>query len=111
MDQRRRIIKEIFNKKEGFFRNNADSEYRNKPNRGKMEDIEKRKQSKTPNRGNHSQSRSRSELEILTTADIKVKALKGLYFRQEITKIEAQDITSRIMVKNVIKRKETFFVV
>ena len=49
------------------------------------------------------------KLEKLTTDEIKVKVLKGLYFHQEITKNEAQEITPRIIVKNMIKRKEKFF--
>ena len=38
-----------------------------------------------------------------------VTALKGLHFHQEITKTEAQEGKPRIIVKNMIKRKETFF--
>ena len=56
---------QIFNKKKDFFINNSSSEYRNKPNRDenanrKMDNawFEKRKESKTPNRGNRSRSRS-----------------------------------------------------
>ena len=49
------------------------------------------------------------KLEIVTTDEIKVKALKGLYFHQEITKTEAQEVKPRIIVKNMIKIKETFF--
>ena len=49
------------------------------------------------------------KLEIVTTDEIKVIALKGLYFHQEITKTEAQGVKPRIIVKNMIKRKETFF--
>ena len=67
--------------------------------------IEKRKEDKTPNWGNHSQSICRNE----TPSETKTKALKGLYFHQEITKTEAQEIIPRIIVKNTLKRKETFF--
>ena len=49
------------------------------------------------------------KLEILTTDKIKVKALKGLYFHQEITKTEAQEITPTRIVKIIIKRNGTFF--
>ena len=49
------------------------------------------------------------KLEILTPDKIKTKALKGMYFHQEITKTEAQEITARIILKSTIKRKETFF--
>ena len=49
------------------------------------------------------------KLEILTPDKIKTKALKGMYFHQEITKTEAQEITARIILKSMIKRKETFF--
>ena len=49
------------------------------------------------------------KLEILTKDEIKVKALKGLYFQQEITKIEAKQVTPRVFVKNMIKTKENFF--
>ena len=49
------------------------------------------------------------KLEILTIDEIKVKALKGLYFHQEITKIEAKQVTLRIFVKNMIKTKEKYF--
>ena len=49
------------------------------------------------------------KLEIATMDKIKVKALKGLYFHQEITKTEAQEVKPRIIVKNMIKIKETFF--
>ena len=48
------------------------------------------------------------KLEIVTTNEIKVKALKGLYFHQEITKTKAQKEKPRTMVKNMIKRKEIF---
>ena len=60
-----KISIQIFNKKENFFLNNSSSEYRNKPNRDenanrKRDDawFEKRKGNKTPNRSNHSGSRS-----------------------------------------------------
>ena len=49
------------------------------------------------------------KLEIVITDEIKVKALKELHFHQEITKTEAQEVKPRIIVKNMIKRKETFF--
>ena len=49
------------------------------------------------------------KLEIVITEEIKVKALKELHFHQEITKTEAQEVKPRIIVKNMIKRKETFF--
>ena len=49
------------------------------------------------------------KLEILTPDEIKTKALKGMYFHQEITKTKAQEITPRIILKSMIKRKETFF--
>ena len=38
-----------------------------------------------------------------------VTTLKGLYFHQEITKTEGQEGKPRIIVENMIKRKETFF--
>ena len=49
------------------------------------------------------------KLEIVTTDEIKVEALERLYFHQEITKTEAQEVKSNIIVKNMVKRKETFF--
>ena len=49
------------------------------------------------------------KLKILTKDEIKVKALKGLYFQQQITKIEAKQVTPRVFVKNMIKTKENFF--
>ena len=49
------------------------------------------------------------KLEIVSTDEIKLKALKGLYFHQEITKTEAQEVKPRTIVKNMIKIKETFF--
>ena len=49
------------------------------------------------------------KVEIVTTNETKVKALKGLYLHQEITKTEVQEIKPRIIVKNMSKRKETFF--
>ena len=49
------------------------------------------------------------KLEILTTDKIKVKALRGLYFHQEITKTEAQELTPTRIVKIIIKRNGTFF--
>ena len=49
------------------------------------------------------------KLEIVTTDQIQVEALKGLYFHQEITKTEPLEVKPRIIVKNMIKRKETFF--
>ena len=70
---------QIFNRKKDFFLNNSSSEYRNKTSRDKNANRKrddawfgKRKENRIPNRGNHSRSRSRNE--------IKVKALKGLYF-------------------------------
>ena len=63
------ISRQIFNKKENIFLSTSSSEYRNKPNRDenanrKRDDawFEKRKENKTPNRGNHSRSRRRSEI-------------------------------------------------
>ena len=47
------------------------------------------------------------KLEIVTTDDINVKALKGSYFNQEIIKTEAQEVKPRIIVKNMNKRKTT----
>ena len=47
--------------------------------------------------------------EIVTTDEIKVKATKGLYFHQEIAKTEAREVEPRIIMKKMIKRKETFF--
>ena len=35
------------------------------------------------------------KLEIVTTGEIKVKALKGLYFHQEITRAKAQEVKPR----------------
>ena len=68
LHQRKRKINTNIQQKERLFLNNSSSEHRNKPNRDenanrKKDDawIEKRKENKTPNRGNHSQSRSRSE--------------------------------------------------
>ena len=59
---------QIFNKKEDVYLNNSSSEYRNKPcrdqNANRKRDnawFEKTKENKTLDRGNHSQSRSRSE--------------------------------------------------
>ena len=49
------------------------------------------------------------KLEIVTTDKIKVKALKGLYFHQKVTKTEAQKVKPRIIMKSMIKRNETFF--
>ena len=48
------------------------------------------------------------EAEAVVKPEI-VTTLKGLYFHQEITKTEAQEGNPRIIVKNMIKRKETFF--
>ena len=50
-----------------------------------------------------------AKVERVTTDEVKVKALKGLYFHQEITKTEGQEIKPRIIVKNMSKRKEKFF--
>ena len=49
------------------------------------------------------------KLEIVITDEIKVRAPKGFYFIQEITKTEAQEVKPRIFLKNMIKIKETFF--
>ena len=51
---------------------------------------------------------------IIQEAEAEVKpeivtTLKELYFHQEISKTEAQDGKPRIIVKNMIKRKEKFF--
>ena len=51
---------------------------------------------------------------IIQEAEAEVKpeivtTLKELYFHQEISKTEAQDGKPRIIVKNIIKRKEKFF--
>ena len=48
------------------------------------------------------------KLEIVTTDEITVKALKGLFFHQVTTKTEAQKVKPRLILKNM-KRKETFF--
>ena len=48
------------------------------------------------------------KLEIVTTDEIKVKALKGFYFHQEITRTEAQKVKRRIFLKNMINIKEHF---
>ena len=50
------------------------------------------------------ETEAEAKVEIVTTDMIKVKALKGLYFHQEITKTEAQEIKPRIIVKNMRKR-------
>ena len=49
------------------------------------------------------------KLEIITADEIKVKALKGLHFHKKTTKTDAQEVKPRIIVKKMIKRKETFF--
>ena len=55
------------------------------------------------------EAEAKVKLEILATGKIKVKILKGLYFHQQTNKTKLQEITLRIMVINMIKRKETFF--
>ena len=42
-----------------------------------------------------------SIVHIYATDEIKVKALKGLYFHQEIAKTEAQEVKPKIIVKNI----------
>ena len=49
------------------------------------------------------------KLEIATTDEIKVKALKGLYFHQKITKTEAQEVKPRIIVKKHNQHKRNIF--
>ena len=50
-----------------------------------------------------------AEAEVkLEIHETKVKVLKGLHFHQELTKIETQEVKPRIIVKSMIKRKETF---
>ena len=107
---------QIFNKKEDFFVNNSNSEYRNKLNRNENANRKrydawfgKRKKNKTPNRAIIQEVESEVKLKIVTTDEINVKALKRLYFHLEITKKEAQEVKLRIIVKNMIKREETFF--
>ena len=59
---------QIFNKKEDVFLNNSSSEYRNKPNRDENANRKRgdtcfgeTKENRTPNRGNHSRNRRKSE--------------------------------------------------
>ena len=101
---------QIFNKKEDFFLNNSSSEYQNKPKRvananRKMDNawFEKRKEHKTLIEA--ILHKAEVKLEIVTTDQIKVEALKGLYFHQEITKTEPLEVKPRIIVKNMMKRK------
>ena len=49
------------------------------------------------------------KLEIATTDEIKVKASKGLYFHQKITKTEAQEVKPRIIVKKHNQNKRNIF--
>ena len=107
---------QIFNKKEDFFLNNSSSEYRNKPNRVKtliekemMLGLKRGKKTGHQIEAINQKTEAEAKLEIVITDEIKVKALKGLYFHQEITKTEGQEVKPRIIVKNMIKIKETFF--
>ena len=108
---------QIFNKKEDFFVNNSSSEYRNKLNRDENANRKRydawfgkrKKKNKTPNRAIIQEVESEVKPKIVTTDEIKVKALKRLYFHLEITKTEAQEVKLRIIAKNMIKREETFF--
>ena len=68
-----------------------------------------KKKNKTPNRAIIQEVESEVKPKIVTTDEIKVKALKRLYFHLEITKTEAQEVKLRIIVKTMIKREETFF--
>ena len=46
------------------------------------------------------------KLEIVTTDKIKVKELKRLCLHQKVTKVEAEKVKPRIIVKNMLKRKD-----
>ena len=76
-----------------------------------MDDVlfEKRKENRHQIEAIIQEAEAEVKVEIATTDKIKVKALKGLYFHQEITKTDAQEIKLRIIMKNMSKRKETFF--
>ena len=71
--------------------------------------LKKRKRTRDQIQAIIHEAKSEVKLEILTLNEIKIKVLKGFYYHQEITKTKAQEITPRIIVKNTIKRKETYF--
>ena len=101
---------QVFIKKEDFLFNKSGSEYWNKPNRDEnaaAENFDDR--AMLDDRAIIYKGEARVRFEILTPEDIKAKALKLLYFHQEITKTEAQEITPKIIIKKRIKRKDVFF--
>ena len=77
--------------------------------KGMMLSLKKRKKTRYQIETIIQEAEAEVKLEIVTTDEIKVKALKGLYFHQKVTKTEAQEVKPRIIVKTMIKRKETFF--
>ena len=97
-------------KKEDFFLNNSNlTERKMLTEKRKMLGLEKGKKTRHQIETIIEEAEVEVKLEIATMDKIKVKALKGLYFHQEITKTEAQEVKPRIIVKNMIKIKETFF--
>ena len=97
-------------KKEDFFLNNSNlTERKMLTEKRKMLGLEKGKKTRHQIETIIQEAEVEVKLEIATMDKIKVKALKGLYFHQEITKTEAQEVKPRIIVKNMIKIKETFF--
>ena len=97
-------------KKEDFFLNNSNlTERKMLTEKRKMLGLEKGKKTRHQIETIIQEAEVELKLEIATMDKIKVKALKGLYFHQEITKTEAQEVKPRIIVKNMIKIKETFF--
>lgn len=76
--------------------------------KGMILELKKGKKTKHQRDAIIQETEAGEKLEILILVKIKAKAQKGLYFHQEITKTEAQEVTPRINVENTIKRKETF---
>lgn len=69
--------------------------------------IEKTKEDKRSNSGNHSRSKIRSETRNIDTKRDKNKITETILLN--FTKTKAQGMTPIIIVKNTIKRKEKFF--
>ena len=69
--------------------------------------IEKKKEDKRSNSGNHSRSKIRGETRNIDTKRDKNKITETILLN--FTKTKAQGMTPIIIVKNTIKRKETFF--
>ena len=71
--------------------------------------LERRKKTEHQTEAIIQETDAKVKLEIVASDQIKVKALKELDYHQAIVETEAQKVKPRIIMKSMIRRKETFF--